>query len=1044
MHTLIVAREVSSYHFSAKRLRGKKEKTASGKTKEDLMINKRGKVVHKRASAAGQERYKKNLMGWTEALMKARNELGIKGMCAVGGAASWIGTLATVLGGWQPNANFQSTRWNGSRAIDYMVANFDLPDMQVRDEKLSDHKIVTCSFEHKHKVDTNQWRFKAKQNFNRPLWLSQGRWQELFDEAFHIGQETGWEESCQMVEKSRDWDDADAEDDLAAVDLEWCMVCAQLSWSFHYAYRLALYEIQDGFDNEAELRRVVHSVNHRSIKGFESGIVKRSFGAAPKARTQKTRRRQVRIGRLHELCTRMRLRKFNSETKNLYWKLYGDDRVAEANLKDIENELMRQEAIQRREEQQSMDDALSKWKTEMRHNHKRKSEWINKKGSKLSPSIHTANGVTATKMQAADSLFHYWKTLWEKQQWSEEEKPDKIHRMVEALREGFDPGNIAEGRCQLSAFQERLASISGCAGIDGWNADELCTVASSDSASMAIWGAMSRWELFTTVPTALNNCKLVHIPKKEARILQPGQFRPIAIMSAFWRAWSATWMRSDWVRGWSVALFPPNVTGGMPGAQGPEAMAAIIAHELSKKKHGITMDCKHAFDTINIEVMQCVFEELLPDSCSRWHSLLFRQWTSMQRWVMIDSGVHPQFLRVSQGLPQGDPSSCIVMATMMLALKKMVDEDVQEQGQEVFHSIYMDDRTAIAATEEKIEEVQSRWLHYANQFHLMENPEKAQKVNMKVPGSAFEVLGTVVGNFKEENQKDSKLLKRVKGVGALYRKIGIMPTTVNGKVSDIGIYGRSKLAYGWISTKPMADWVKEQEQSMWKAVGKLTYANPHMRRVVGGANTSLRMVALMRQLRLLAQRNRKLQEQDIEVTPCQLDKLVASTLRELSWRFVDGKYVHDLYSEGFVIQDLEDDAVWRKVGHYVRESYRAHHYLLYGQSGRHELSGHDLPPYDPKRRDLACKWAQKDGLAWHLVQGAVQSPQVRFHLRNVTSRCHECGTNNPTWEHLWKCFTGEEVPDDVLLLRHLWPREAKDLAVCQKFLDGLSHFNHGQ
>ena len=49
------------------------------------MINKRGKVVHKRASAAGQERYKKNLMGWTEALMKARNELGIKGMCAVGG-----------------------------------------------------------------------------------------------------------------------------------------------------------------------------------------------------------------------------------------------------------------------------------------------------------------------------------------------------------------------------------------------------------------------------------------------------------------------------------------------------------------------------------------------------------------------------------------------------------------------------------------------------------------------------------------------------------------------------------------------------------------------------------------------------------------------------------------------------------------------------------------------------------------------------------------------------------------------------------------------
>lgn len=958
--------------------------------------------------------------------------------------SSWIGTLATLLGGWQPNANFQSTRWNGSRAIDYMVANFDLSEMQARSEKLSDHKIVQCKFEHKHKVDSNQWRFKVKPNFTCPLWLTQSRWNELFDEAFLHGQETDWEESCQMVENYQNWDELSDEEGSAAVDMEWCMVCAQISWAYNVAYRFSICEIPEGYDNDAEMRRVVHMINHRFIKGMECGIAKRSFPRKPKFKNEMIRRRQVRIGRLHELCTRLRLSKCDKETKNLCKKLYGGDRCDDISIRSVAQELRIEEERQRKDEEKCMTDALSKWKTDMRHNIKRKSSWINKKGSKLSPSVQTTGGVTATKMQAAEALFHYWENLWQKQQWNEEEKDSKISRMVQVLRDGFETEHIPDGRPTLQAFQERLGAISGCAGIDGWNAEELSTIASSGRASRTVWSAMARWELFTSIPTALRNCKLVHIPKKEARILQAGQFRPIAIMSAFWRAWSSTWMRSEWVRGWSKRLFPPNVTGGMPGAQGPEAMASILAHELSKKKHGITMDFKHAFDTVDVTVMQSVFDELLPSSTARWHSLLFEQWKTMQRWVVIDSGVHPQSLQVTQGLPQGDPGSCIVMATLMLALKKMVDSDVQQQGHNVYHSIYMDDRTAIASTEEEIDAVQERWLHYATQYHLMENQDKAQKVNLNVSGSAFEVLGTVVGNFQEEKQKDSKLFKRVDSVGSLYRKIGILPTTVNGKVKDIGVYGRGKLSYGWVSTRPYADWIKEQEQQMWKAVGKLTYANPHMRRVVGGANTSLKMVAFMRQLRLLSQRNAKLEEQGIEVVQCQLDKFVASTLRELNWTHIDGKYVHDLYSEGFEINDLIDDNSWRKVGHYVRESYRALHYELYGLSGRHELSGHDFPPYNPKRRELACKWAANDGLAWLLIQGAVQSPQVRLRSSHVESRCIECGYHNPTWDHLWKCFTGEDAPEDVLMKRHLWPRDAKDLLLCQKFIDGLRRFNDGQ
>lgn len=953
---------------------------------------------------------------------------------------SWIATLATIYGGWQPGHTFDSSRWSGRRVIDYMVANFDLPDMQAREEKLSDHKIITCEFEHHHRFDAEQWRFQPGVVFARPDWVSKERWQQIFNESYSQGQQEEWSESCKMVEQWQDWDDIIDNDGQTAIDYEWCLTCAQLSWAFNRAMKMAICEIPSSYDNEAEMRRVLHLVNHLHIKGFKSDIQQRKFPKQPRRVNMNQRKAQVRSGRLHELCRRLNKNNMDSETKNLVKKLYGDIEAEEIEIQDVVHDLRRHEARQFREEKDDSCQAISAWKHNMRHNMKAKTSWINKKGSKLSPSVETENGITSTKVEAAKALHDYWQSLWQQQQWCEEEKPSKIRRIVELLKNDIKQVKIAEGRPSFKHFRECMGGISGCAGADGWTAEEHSMVSASRAASRSVWEVMMRWELFQKIPTPLNNCKLVHLPKKELRILQPSQFRPIAILSAWWRAWSSTWVRSQWVQDWTAVLFPRHVTGGMPGALGPELMAATVAHELSSKRRGLTMDFKHAFDTVDVNVMESVFQKILPKSCSKWHTLLFLQWRSMQRWVVYDSGVHPEPLRVAQGLPQGDPSSCVVMATLMLALKKMVDESVQEEGQPVYQAIYMDDRTAIAKSHEKLLEVQQKWKEVADSYHLIENQTKAQFVNMDQKGSAFEVLGTVIGNFDEESQQGSRLIRRVQDIGLLYRKIGIMPTRVHEKINDVGTFGRAKLAYGWVSLKPLKDWIHQQEQALWKGIGKLTYANPHMRRTIGGANTSLRMVAFLRQLRLLSQRNAKLQDHGVEVTQCQLDQLVNSTLAELGWRQQDGKFVHDLYMDGFRLEDLIFEATWKKVGHHVRESFRKVHYDLYGRSGRHELSGHDFPPYDGKRRALACKWAKSDGLAWLLIQGAVQSPNVRSMSSHIQSQCVCCGHPNPTWDHLWLCIAGE-VPSDVLLFRHWWPRDEKDLVLCQVFLDGLRKFN---
>merc|ERR1712100_480111 len=62
--------------------RGNKEATLSGLTKANLMRNKNGKIVSKKASANGKKAYAR-IKGWTIAVTKARKELGVKGFVAV-------------------------------------------------------------------------------------------------------------------------------------------------------------------------------------------------------------------------------------------------------------------------------------------------------------------------------------------------------------------------------------------------------------------------------------------------------------------------------------------------------------------------------------------------------------------------------------------------------------------------------------------------------------------------------------------------------------------------------------------------------------------------------------------------------------------------------------------------------------------------------------------------------------------------------------------------------------------------------------------------
>merc|ERR1711933_616642 len=65
-------------------LRGTKEKTTSGLTKDKLMKNKYGKIVSKKASAAGKKKFGA-IKVWSECVAAARKALNLKGFVAVNG-----------------------------------------------------------------------------------------------------------------------------------------------------------------------------------------------------------------------------------------------------------------------------------------------------------------------------------------------------------------------------------------------------------------------------------------------------------------------------------------------------------------------------------------------------------------------------------------------------------------------------------------------------------------------------------------------------------------------------------------------------------------------------------------------------------------------------------------------------------------------------------------------------------------------------------------------------------------------------------------------
>lgn len=381
----------------------------------------------------------------------------------------------------------------------------------------------------------------------------------------------------------------------------------------------------------------------------------------------------------------------------------------------------------------------------------------------------------------------------------------------------------------------------------------------------------------------------------------------------------------------------------------------------------------------------------------------------------------------------------------MYALREKVSSEMNNDS--LKHFIYMDDRTVVARSKEEILRSQQIWREVATDFHLLGNPDKVQTVDLSREKNSFEVLGATLGQPLPVDFKKSKTATRLEDTVELYRRIKFLPESFSQRMKDTIIFGKGKLACGWIALGPTLSWQRTLQTEVWRSLGRTQYSAATMRRIIAGASLHLDVIVLIKQIRLLQQRNTAMVEMYridsalLNLTP--LDKMVSQGLQNLGWEKDDrfAPWRHALCPEGFTLDEVADGKRWKTIAHLLRESYRCQAFDDHKLAARHEVTGQDLGEYDPDRRHAAIKWAKGDTLAYTLILGAVRSPLQRSMTEHrYQSVCPRCNFVNPHWDHLWKCFANV-VPADVLLRRYCWPKDGKDQALCTAFLKCMKDFD---
>ena len=935
-----------------------------------------------------------------------------------------------------PICNTDATRWAGSKTIDGFYSNRRNDcEAEALQDCLSDHKIIQMRFNQANE-STTDYTFAKSHIFFRPSWMSPHQWKLTLQESLDHHGLRDWDMACHLADETF-VEEQDTEVEQAMVDFVWHVTICRALVVYRTAYFLALLALTELEGNEEEAKRCTHLANHHLTDRLQKPkIQQRSYPRDGFNYSHDLRYKRNLYGRAQELLRRVRSGRADEATQNL-WKKMGKH-LASKDTKSLEHltEVLRKD-IELMEQERKVK-SVRRWKYNVRTDFKARSRWLFRQKTSHFPSLSWQDSEpTETRQEALGVLHKFWDDLHEKVKWEDHEICSKATAVGEFLHGKLSQHKLVQERPSLKQFTKTLRDCSGAPGLDQWTTQEVKWLTDIGMAGF-FWDAMKLWDQYETTPTILKDVKQVYVPKAnkicaEQHVIEPKALRPIAVFSIWWRAYSSAWVRDDSLK--PVKQCFKESMGSLIGS-GTLAHAAVIDKMLNLWKHGCSLDYSHCFDTVNLTFLKMTLERAFTGIHRRWATTIVQHWMTSRRWIIYDKAVSPKFSVSDIGLPQGD-GACPLMLGLLLA--KGCDEvkmAVNSQpGSQLHQLIYMDDRTVVTNSKQSLNKAMEAWDHYTTKIHLLENPNKAQVVDLTSSQGphSMEVLGVLVGGATLFDFSHwPKHAKRMEEARYAASRVALLPVRQHSKLLSLNMYAKAKAAYGWISGMPPSNEAKAFDAKVWKSAGRLTMGIPQLRTILAGAGIEISCTVLCKQLHALGHCTQATMDWKND-KQTRLEEMVYDHLYLLGWYKSGDCWQHTVLDFKFLLKEVCNRKDWQRIAHEVRQSHRWKAYNELHDLDRREIRDQQIPVFSLERIKLARMWAKQGEGSFPLAVGAVPSPAHRYTLWGQTSVCIKCGEHCPQWDHYWTCCLGYDPPDDILLRRFLWPRSRQELAISQRF-----------
>lgn len=315
---------------------------------------------------------------------------------------------------------------------------------------------------------------------------------------------------------------------------------------------------------------------------------------------------------------------------------------------------------------------LTKWRERMDEDEQALIRWVKGADSTLT-STSKDPAVPIHPQLKAEHFASQWEEIWSP---AETVSSDAILPFLNWIPEGgFPCPDIALTGDVLFKHAKRAAGRA--AGPDGWMADAWILL------PQGFFDALAQlWTLVLSngiLPPSWAAVRCVLLPKEIG-------YRPISVAALAWRIGIGALIQQ--LTGWIDLWAHPALVGGLKGRGSTSAHDELHDSILNEQNiFGAKIDVEKCFDNVSFQQALLVWEKLgAPSSILRALKGFYSSQTKTMEWLGFSSSKQ---IKCSQGLLQGCPSSCALLAGLMTTWQMYV----QARAPSLKSSVFIDDRT---------------------------------------------------------------------------------------------------------------------------------------------------------------------------------------------------------------------------------------------------------------------------------------------------------------------------------------------------------------